>query len=254
MSFLDFGDTLPLNQERYEKNLEFVQITARYNRYLVSSIERFLGNRVLDVGCGTGNLTRHIRNRFVVGIDCTECYLSQFKMRLDEVQAFLIDIQDTRELNRIKRFEFDTVLCSNVLEHVEDDILALRNMHDILVEGGRLVLLVPSWKFLYGSLDQTNLHFRRYSKPDLIRKIEKAGFTIDHISYLNLPGIIWWFLHSKILKTRFSGRSEAGLIDFFVPVVRLIDKLFSKWFGLTLVAVATRFASCKIAEPYHEQG
>jgi 2-polyprenyl-3-methyl-5-hydroxy-6-metoxy-1,4-benzoquinol methylase len=241
MSFPNFGATLVLNQERYEKNLEFVQITERYNRYLVSSIERFLGNRVLDVGCGTGNLTKLIRNRFVVGIDCTERYLSQFKKRLNGIQSFLVDIQDTQELSRIKRFEFDTVLCSNVLEHVKDDILALRNMHDILVEGGRLVLLVPSWKSLYGSLDQTNLHFRRYSKSDLLGKIEKAGFKVDQISYLNFPGVIWWLLHSKILKSRFTGQSEAGVIDMFVPVVKLVDKLFSKWIGLTLVAVAKRY-------------
>jgi len=230
-----------LNQERYEKNLEFVQITARYNRYLASSIEKFLGNRVLDVGCGTGNLTRLIHNRFVVGIDCTERYLFQFRMRLKGVEAFLVDIQDRQALNQIERLKFDTVLCSNVLEHIEDDMLALRNMHDILVEGGRLVLLVPSWKSLYGSLDRTNLHFRRYCKSGLIRKIENAGFRVDHISYLNFPGIIWWLLHSKILKSRFTGQSEAGLIDILVPMVKLVDKLFSKWIGLTLVVVARRY-------------
>jgi 2-polyprenyl-3-methyl-5-hydroxy-6-metoxy-1,4-benzoquinol methylase len=229
-----------MNQEHYEKNLEFTQRAVRYNRYLMANIEEFMGRTVLDVGCGTGNLTRLIRDRLVVGIDCTERYLSRFESNVRGMHAFLLDIQDTYGLTRIHAFMFDTILCSNVLEHVEDDLLALRNMHRLLIGGGRLVLLVPSFKFLYGSLDRTNLHFRRYSKSELVMKLQKAGFKTERLFYLNALGIFWWVFHSKIKKSRFTGCSEAGLVNLFVPLVKLADNLLSKRIGLTLVAVATR--------------
>ena len=97
-------------------------------------------------------------------------------------------------------FSFDTVVCLNVLEHVKDDLRALSFMRTVLEPGGRLVLQVPAFQFLYGSVDRAIGHYRRYTRRDLALKMRQAGFEVEDSFYMNVIGMAGWFWNNRIMK------------------------------------------------------
>lgn len=229
-----------MEQERYEREMDFVSKAVAYNRYLVDSVRPFLGDRILDVGCGIGNTTSLLDRSFVVGMDVSEHYLREFRRRLPRIEAIQDDISRTVNLRRLQALRFDTIFCSNVLEHIEDDRAALASMWEIVEEGAALVLVVPQYQFLFGSIDETDLHFRRYDRRSLREKLIASGFTVEHEFCINFLGIFWWYLKGKLLKGGRRNDAEAGLINRAVPLVRLIDKLVLNSAGLSLVEIARK--------------
>src|SRR5262249_9454615 len=137
----------------------------------------------------------------------------------------------------IPKCSFDTVVCSNVLEHIEDDREALAAMREVLVPGGRVVLIVPALHALYGSIDRAIHHFRRYSRDDLTAKLEGAGLAVGHVSYFNLLGVPGWFLNARVLKRQSVPGVQARINDLLVPWLRL-ERRFGPPVGMSLLAVA----------------
>ena len=88
----------------------------------------------------------------------------------------------------------------NVLEHIENDVFALRQLYKMLKKDGMLIILVPCHKFLYNIIDTQVGHFKRYTKKDLESKIRNTQFTIDSIFYFNLLGIIGWYMNGSLAK------------------------------------------------------
>ena len=133
----------------------------------------------------------------------------------------------------------DTIVCLNVLEHIEDDRGVLRRLHDSLAPGGRLLLLVPAHQWLFGSIDRAIDHHRRYERAGLVRKLEEAGFLVEHTQFFNRLGVLGWWLNGKILgRTRVPG-FQLHLQNLLVPLLRA-EMYAPLPFGLSLVAVARR--------------
>lgn len=84
----------------------------------------------------------------------------------------------------------DTILRSNVLEHLEDDQTVLKHFQQLLKRNGRLILLIPALPWLFNQLDKDLGHLRRYSRKELASKIEKSHFRILHLTYFNPFGIL----------------------------------------------------------------
>jgi glycosyltransferase involved in cell wall biosynthesis len=135
--------------------------------------------------------------------------------------------------------EVDSVLCSNVLEHIENEQAALRNMHAVLKPGGRLVLVVPAGMWLHGSMDVVLGHFRRYSKKGLIDLLTREGFAVETIFSMNKPGVLGWWLNGKVLRRKTLGKVQMKLFNALVPVFKVVDP-FAPWTGLSLVVVARK--------------
>ena len=218
----------------------FVAKVAAYNQYIVDSIREFLGDRVLDVGCGIGNTTSLLNRPLVVGMDVSDYYLDEFRKRLPEIPVIKHDISNVGDLTKLREFRFDTVFCSNVLEHVEDDEKALSNIYEILDVGGLFVSLVPNYPSLYGSMDKEDLHYRRYTKTTLRETLIRAGFKVEEQFCINFPGIFWWYISGKILKKTTSGELEAGIINKVVPLVKRIDRVVAHSMGLSLIGIARK--------------
>ena len=96
------------------------------------------------------------------------------------------------------RGRFDTVVCLNVVEHVEDDLLALRNIRSALEPGGRAVVLVPQDQSVYGTLDEVLGHYRRYSAAQLRKRMEEAGFEVERVFEFNQVTRPGWWLNGRI--------------------------------------------------------
>jgi len=96
----------------------------------------------------------------------------------------------------------DTVVCLNVLEHIEDDLGALRNIRSMLVCGGRAVILVPSGQSIFNSLDEELGHVRRYSEGQLRQRMIEAGFDVETVLLFNRASRPGWWFNGTILKRR----------------------------------------------------
>jgi hypothetical protein len=127
----------------------------------------------------------------------------------------------------------------NVLEHIEDDAATLRDFASVLPPGGRLALLVPSLKALYGTLDVHLHHFRRYEKADLEKLVSAAGFEIEKIRFLNRPGVFGWWLNSKVLKKKVLPKGQLRAFRWILPLLRLEENADPS-FGMSLLVVARK--------------
>jgi hypothetical protein len=135
------------------------------------------------------------------------------------------------------RFKPDTIVCVNILEHIQNEGAALEDYWKTLPSGGRLLIFVPALPFLFGSMDASYGHFRRYFKKDLETKIAEAGFEVTNCRYLNLLGILGWWWNGKILKKPIVPANQIGLYDLVIRIILPIEKCLPKPIGLSLFCV-----------------
>ena len=133
----------------------------------------------------------------------------------------------------------NTVICLDVVEHVEDDNLALRNICTALEPGGTAIILVPQGMSNYGTLDEILGHFRRYSQAELREKMETAGFRVEKLIEFNR--ITWpgWFVNGRIFRKTSFSRFQLFWFDVLVPVWRLIDGWLS-WPSVSMIAIGKK--------------
>ena len=219
--------------------LRRVEVLRRYTAFLWDLIRPYVGRRVLEVGSGTGVMTRYLATReHLVATDLDPQYVELLRRVYADkpnVEVRGLDLARLGE-NGLPAHAFDTVVCSNVLEHVEDDRAALLAMRAILAPGGRVVLIIPALRQLYGAIDEAIGHYRRYTRPEIEEKLAAAGFAVEHVSYFNLIGVPGWFLNARLLRRRSVPGLQARLNDRLVPLLRLERRLRPP-LGMSLLAV-----------------
>jgi len=138
--------------------------------------------RILDVGCGTGaNLLMLSNYGDAEGVDVSEDALAFCRERgLENVKL------GAAEQLPYEDGTFDLVTALDVVEHLDDDLAGLREMRRVLRPGGRVLLFVPTFMFLWGLQDDVSNHRRRYRMPELGRVLEQAGFEIERTTYANI--------------------------------------------------------------------
>ncbi len=215
----------------------------QYNHWLYEQIAPGLGRRILEVGAGTGNITQFLcaGGRAVLATDVVPSYRR-------ELEAAFADKPNVRvgkfDLDKAASSEyvaegFDTVVCLNVLEHIEDDLFALAQMREVLTPGGKLALLVPSHQFLYGEFDRAVGHYRRYEKRELKEKLQGAGFRVKELKFFSLAAMLPWFINGRVLKRDYLPPNQADLANRLVPLLKL-EKLIGPPCGISLVAIAEK--------------
>jgi glycosyltransferase involved in cell wall biosynthesis len=214
----------------------------RYNRWMFRELAPFLGRRVLEIGSGIGTLTRFLVGRdLVVASDVNPRYLRMLANTFERhtrVRVQLLDLADF-DPGDLAPYQLDTIVCLNVLEHIEDDRRTLRRLYESLAPGGRLVLLVPAHRRLYGAIDEAIHHWRRYERADLVERLGEAGFRVEHLAFFNRLGVVGWYLNSVLLRrTRVPG-VQIRFQNLLVPLLRCESALRLP-FGLSLIAVGTK--------------
>ena len=153
------------------------------------------------------------------------------------------DITDPGLVRELAGARFDTVLCINVLEHIERDDLALRAMAEILrPTAGRLFLFVPAHPILFGSPDELAGHFRRYTRPALRALLQGAGLRARDVYHFNAVGAVAYFVNARIVRPKSLDGSVDCQIRLFdrycVPVLHRLERAVRPPFGQSLIAVA----------------
>jgi len=137
------------------------------------------------------------------------------------------------------RAQMDTVVCVNVLEHIEDDLAALRNIYATLLDGGRAIVLVPEGQGICGSLDVELGHCRRYSEELLRHRMVEAGFSVEAMLRFNRISRPGWWVNGKILKRRTISRFQLRTFDRLVWLFRRIDA-YLPWSPTSIIAIGRK--------------
>lgn len=222
--------------------LQLVEGMEKYNLWIFGKFSKYIKGKILEIGCGMGTITQFYVNDFdVTASDISEKYLRIVRQRFRNCKNFhpvIFDIESKTSI--LYENNFDTIISSNVLEHIRNDTDALSNMNKILKKDGILILLVPACRLLFSNLDRNLGHYRRYSKPEIKNKLENAGFTVEKQFYVNIVGAFGWFFSGKILKRKTIESSSLSLFNFFVPLFIFIERIFKFSFGLSIISICKK--------------
>ena len=217
--------------------------TPQYMSWVTSVLRPHLGDTVLELGAGIGNICGRLMGRRLVYVAAEKdpVYLHALSnrfLRTPNVSVLRLDPERAADFENAGG-PFDTVLSVNVLEGLEDPEAAIRSAARVLEKGGAMVVLVPQGPALYGSLDRTLGHRRRFSKNDLSGLLGKNGLRVKEIYQLNKIGTPGWWLYGKVLHRNRINKLILKLFDKTVWIWRRIDGLLP-WRGLSLIAVAVK--------------
>ena len=219
-----------------------MSLAPRYNAWLLERARPFLGRRVLDVGAGIGTFTSELVRccDTVVAVEPDAADLAALGRRFAaEPRVRVVGLDAVRLAGADLGPPFDSAVCFNVLEHIEDDGGALRAIASQLRPGGHLLLLVPAHAALFGEIDRTARHVRRYDRPALAERLRDAGYDILELRHVNPLGALGWLVSSRVLRREHVPEGPLKLYDRLVPVLRALDRARLP-FGLSLWAVARR--------------
>ena len=203
-----------------------------------------LGSRVLDAGCGSGNITSLLMDReLVVGVDEWPQFVEIMQARAaatTNLRVHRFDLSDSAMVPALRAYELNSAICVNVFEHVEDHQAALRNFAGVLPPGAPLFLLVPALPVLYGEMDRADHHHRRYTKRSLRQTVAALPWEVEEMRYMNLLGVPVWFLYGRVLRRHSVSEGSYGLYDRIVPWLARAEARRPPTVGQSLVAVLRR--------------
>ncbi|MEM7372660.1 MAG: class I SAM-dependent methyltransferase [Bacteroidota bacterium] len=234
-----------LDQEGLE-TLETIAAADNFNRWMYETVSNCLKpGTILEVGSGIGNISRYfLENQQALTLsDIRENYcgylqenFSQYDSLQDIVKLDLVHPEFEQEYQEYLG-TFDNLYALNVIEHIEDDVLALANCKKLLKPDGRIVILIPAYQWLYNKFDENLYHFRRYTRKTMSEVFRKNEFNILQAFHFNLIGIAGWFVSGSLLKKEIIPSGQMKLYNTLVPVFRLIDKLSFRQMGLSVIVV-----------------
>ncbi len=236
-----------MNTEIY-KLLTIAKTVTNYNQWVYDHIKIHLDEQttILDIGTGLGNIARYFKNdkhQQVILSDTSDEMLEELKRTFshcDNYRFLKLDIGDEKNSTINSISEIDTITCINVLEHIENDAVALTNMFTMLRNQGLLLLIVPAIPRIYGTLDRLSGHYRRYRRKELNKKITRAGFIIETQYYMNFLGVITWFLANMVARKKTLFGSACALLDKVVPLLERFEKLWTPPIGQSIVTVCAK--------------
>jgi glycosyltransferase involved in cell wall biosynthesis len=212
------------------------------NRWILEQFRAFIGNRVLEAGCGIGNFTELLLDRQrLVCVDNDPLYVEMLNWRLghlENVRTLKFDLADVTCYADVKAEAIDTIVCLNVLEHIKEDEAVLRGYFDLLEPGGHAIILVPAHMWLYGPCDAAIGHERRYTQVELHTKMQAAGFEIVQMGEFNRMGVPGWWLN-KAMGRRDLNPRQMRLFEWLLPVAKGMEAL-KLGPGLSLIGVGRK--------------
>lgn len=236
------------------ETLKVLSRVHQYNRWIYDQFRLTLGHSILEIGAGVGNITTLLKEkqgRHVYATDVSPIYLEYLHNLFRDTPNVTVLYHDASQIFTPTPGmpKIDSIVCINVLEHIEDDVSALKAMHASLPMGGYLHLLVPSHTWLYGTIDRAIGHIRRYSHRELQNKIIQVGFVPIRFKAFNPVGIIGWLLQGKVLKRTFLDPLQTQWFDQMVPLIRHLPFQVNKHIGLSWVLTALKQDSTMETKP-----
>ena len=219
------SDRIYKEDEHGGEMLERLSRAPRFNQWMADVISPYVGDRVLEIGAGPGNMTLNLMPRSVYWATDVNAHYLGFLATLRSTRPYLhVAYTDATKAETYPAGQiFDTVVSLNVIEHLQDDVGALRTMWNALDDGGRAVILVPNGPRLYGTFDEVLGHCRRYTEEQLANVAQQAGFRVERILRFNRPGVVAWWLNGHLLRKKSFGLGQVRLLNLLTPIFRVLD-------------------------------
>lgn len=233
------------SEEALQRVVEDRLLIDQVDLWLYKEIEPYIGQCVLEVGCGMGNFARYLLDReLYVGVDIgakNVAFVNEKYGESDNVRAYECDVTSDDFL-ALADSGLDTVFSLNVFEHLEDDRRAIGNVSQVLQPAGHFILGVPAHDWLYGSMDRSIGHYRRYDAGKLQELITDAGMQIVKQKYINAAGALGWFVNGRIRRQETPPTGQLEMMNRIVPWLRRFESIVPVPFGITILTVATKIA------------
>jgi ubiquinone/menaquinone biosynthesis C-methylase UbiE len=250
-------DDLTYLHENAGKANHWIDLASR--RYALRELEKYIpapqDKVILEIGCSSGNMLRLMRGRFpgaiIIGSDCISGPLRNLAVEFPDMPLIQFDLLRCP----LPEGSVDVVVLLNVLEHIQDDAAALRQIYRILKPGGVIVLEVPAGPGLYDYYDKTLMHCRRYSRSALCRLVEETGFTIassSHLGYFAFPA--FWLVKKRnrrmldrnadelknTVKKYISKTKSNGILSLLMSLELACGKIFNYPVGIRCVMTCVK--------------
>jgi len=231
-----------------QETLEVISSADNFNKWMYQTIAPHCTGKILEIGSGIGNISKFfIENQNQILLtDLRTSYTNILKKEYEGSPNVLgvdnIDLVDPSFDTKYDKYldSFDTLFALNVIEHIKDDKQALINGYKLLRKNGKLIVLVPAYQALYNQFDSELEHYRRYTKGTLSKVFADAEIKILNQEYFNAVGILGWYVSGNILRKKQIPGGQMKLYDTFVPIIKLIDKLILRSFGLSVITVGQK--------------
>ena len=222
-----------------------VEEARNYTRWVVSAFAPFFGRSVLEIGMGHGGFYHQLPPlQHYIGADLDAELVKRAQGLYPTLRFVQADIAEPGLADRLAGTSIDTVLCANVLEHVEDDRAAMANLLGVLSPGGHLLLLVPAFQRLYNDLDRLAGHVRRYSWAEVAALVPGSNADIRRLEYFNPIGPIGWLLNGLIAHRSLESRAVTEQVRLFdtyvVPISKFLNPLTRRFFGQSVLCVVRK--------------
>lgn len=231
-----------------EDTLDVISKADRFNKWMYQTIKPHCHGKVLEIGSGVGNISQFfLHDGFQIQLsDIRTGYCKRLDQTFRHYPSFLgVTLMDLTDPDFDEKFKhllgtFDTVFALNVVEHIFDDELAIRNCHKLLRTGGSLIILVPAYQWLYNNFDKGLEHYRRYTISSLTALFEKSQFKIAHRQYFNFVGIFGWYVSGKLQRNDNIPEGQMSLYNRLVPIFKIVDKIIFNTMGLSAIVVGKK--------------
>jgi glycosyltransferase involved in cell wall biosynthesis len=223
-----------------QKDLIDMEAAPKYTEWTLERTKRYMSNPLLEIGSGIGNNVRILMQYTdVIATEIDPTYLQVLRNAYFNTPGVEVRAWDATQLPPPDLPQAETILCSNVIEHIQDDQAVVTNADQVLKPGGRMIFIVPRGEKLYSSLDSAIGHVRRYDADRLRGLFAHLGYEIDELFTLNKIGVLGWWYRGKVAKQQAIGRFGLKAFNVLVPVFKLIEPLLP-WKGLSMVVVARK--------------
>jgi glycosyltransferase involved in cell wall biosynthesis len=235
-------DDLYMEDEYGSRILSELEHARRFNYWMGQTLRPFIGDRVLEIGAGIGTLTNQfIPRELYLASDINPHYiryLQSYSFGKPYLHILKVDAGEPEHFVGLEG-NFDTALMINVLEHVPDPEVALRNLWSSLEPGGRAIILVPQHPGLFGSLDRVLQHRERYTLSKLENALTAAGFRVEQMLDFNRVSVPGWWINGKLLRRKRFSRLQLKMLDIAMPILSRIDRVWP-WSGLSIIGVGVK--------------
>jgi 2-polyprenyl-3-methyl-5-hydroxy-6-metoxy-1,4-benzoquinol methylase len=217
--------------------LEVFSIARNWRAYWTTKIRPHLGNKVLEIGAGIGSATKQLSNKSNLWVAVEPDRTMAETLQLEILPANTSVICGTIDSVAGNREYFESILYLDVLEHIENDILEVQKASDLLIVGGKLIILSPAHNSLMSAFDRQIGHYRRYSKASL-DQIRPEGMILESAIYLDSLGLVASIANRFLLQQDQPKKSQIKFWDsVLIPISRIVDRVLLNKVGKTVVVV-----------------
>ena len=228
--------------------LDTLAAAGNFNQWMYETIKPFCKGKILEIGSGIGNISQFfLKDGSEIALsDIRENYCRILEKKFSGnknllgIQKMDLVLPDFDNVYKNSFEKFDTLFALNVVEHIENDCLAIANAKKLLHKNGTLIILVPAFQILYNRFDEELYHFRRYTKKSLSDLFLKNKFSNLQKMYFNALGMVGWFVSGKVMRKKIIPSSQMSFYNKIVPFAKMLDKLVLKQTGLSVIAVGTK--------------